>query len=55
MNTYSTLQSWSDAQRNGLLQCVGLLIDEEFGGEVQRCDLYDLCIGRNKVKSTLTT
>jgi hypothetical protein len=44
MNTYSTLQNSTEVQRDGLLHCIGTLIDEEFGGVVERTDLYDLCI-----------
>src|SRR5688572_23100528 len=44
INTYSTVQSWPQVQRDGFLQCMAKLIDEEFGGDVERFDLYDLCI-----------
>lgn len=44
INTYSTLQSWSKVQREGLLHCMEELIDDEFGGRVERFDLYDLCV-----------
>jgi hypothetical protein len=44
MQTYSTLQSWPEVRRIGLLECIGKMIDEEFGGTVERSDLYDLSI-----------
>lgn len=44
IGTYSTLQSWPAAQRDGFLQCMETMIDQEFGGEVTRFDLYDLCV-----------
>jgi hypothetical protein len=44
IDTYSTIQSWSDAHREGFLKCMEGLIEKEFGGAVERSDLYDLCV-----------
>jgi SAM-dependent methyltransferase len=46
INTYSTVQSWPPERRAGFLQCMARLIDEEFGGVAERCDLYDVCVAR---------
>jgi SAM-dependent methyltransferase len=46
LRTWSNIQGLDAAARDGLLTCLGLLIDSEFGGKLSRSDTRELWLAR---------
>lgn len=46
VRTFATIQELDSATREGLLACLGQLIDEEFGGELERSDTRELWLAK---------
>jgi hypothetical protein len=46
LRTWSNIQGLDAAARDGLLTCLGLLIDSEFGGKLSRSDTRELWLAK---------
>ncbi|MGE3074758.1 MAG: class I SAM-dependent methyltransferase [Dehalococcoidia bacterium] len=46
LNTYSGMIALEDTLRNGLLQCIAALIDERYGGAIEKRYLFQLVLAR---------